>query len=69
MITCSCGKTIEKVPNWMQSVQVDFVCNNCPNRHTKNIAVLSMEVEANAGKLDAKGLDLDEEEEVADEEE
>jgi hypothetical protein len=64
MVTCSCGKTIEKVPNWIQSVTVEFVCNNCPNRHTKNIAILSMEVEANAAKLEAaKELELEEEEE------
>jgi hypothetical protein len=43
MITCKCGKTIDKVPTWMQGIQVDFVCNNCPNRQTKNIAFLAME--------------------------
>ncbi|MHB8637785.1 MAG: hypothetical protein ACYC96_15075 [Fimbriimonadaceae bacterium] len=43
MITCTCGKTIDKVPTWMASVNVEFVCNNCPNRQTKNIAFVSLE--------------------------
>lgn len=47
MITCSsCGKVIDKVPTWIQSVKVDFVCNNCPNRQTKNIAFVSLEPES-----------------------
>lgn len=67
MVTCSCGKTIDKVPQWMSSVKVEFVCNNCPNRHTKNIAVLSMEVEANAAKAEAiPDLDIEEGEEEED---
>jgi hypothetical protein len=43
MITCTCGKVIEKVPTWMSSVNVEFVCNNCPNRQTKNIAFVTLE--------------------------
>ena len=43
MITCTCGKIIEKVPTWMSSVNVEFVCNNCPNRQTKNIAFVTLE--------------------------
>ena len=38
MVNCSCGKPIEKVPDWLKSAQVEFVCNNCPNRQLKNIA-------------------------------
>lgn len=65
MITCKCGKTIEKVPDWMQSIQVDFVCNNCPNRQTKNIAFLALEPDLpSVAKLD----DDEEEPEDADEE-
>lgn len=46
MIQCSsCGKPIEKVPTWLQGTKVDFVCNNCPNRQTKNIAFMTLEVE------------------------
>ncbi|MBX3118511.1 MAG: hypothetical protein KF784_05560 [Fimbriimonadaceae bacterium] len=36
MITCKCGKAIEKVPDWFQAVQVEFICNNCPNRRQKH---------------------------------
>ena len=47
MIQCSaCGKPIEKVPNWLRTAKVEFVCNNCPNRQTKNIAFVSLELEA-----------------------
>lgn len=56
MITCSCGKTIEKVPAWMSSVNVEFVCNNCPNRQTKNIAFVTLEPDVPA----TAKLDLDE---------
>lgn len=53
MITCKCGKTIEKVPDWMQSINVEFICNNCPNRQTKNIAFAALELEIpSAAKLD-----------------
>ena len=50
MITCKCGKTIDKVPVWMQAIQVEFVCNNCPNRQTKNIAFINL----NAGLASAE---------------
>lgn len=47
MIQCSaCGRPIEKVPDWLRTAKVDFVCNNCPNRQTKNIAFVSLELEA-----------------------
>jgi hypothetical protein len=45
MITCKCGKTIDKLPSWMEGIQVEFVCNNCPNRQTKNIAFVTFETE------------------------
>ncbi|MBS1707025.1 MAG: hypothetical protein JST40_14260 [Armatimonadetes bacterium] len=45
MVTCtSCGKIIDKVPNWLQSANVEFVCNNCPNRQIKPISQLAQEV-------------------------
>jgi hypothetical protein len=54
MITCTCGKIIEKVPTWMASVNVEFVCNNCPNRQTKNIAFVTLEPDVpSVSKLDA----------------
>jgi hypothetical protein len=65
MITCKCGKTIDKVPDWMQSINVDFVCNNCPNRQTKNIALIALEVEQSAGRVE--GAEEEEEDELADE--
>jgi hypothetical protein len=44
MITCSsCGKPIDKVPSWLQGTKADFVCNNCPNRQTKNIAFVTLD--------------------------
>jgi hypothetical protein len=43
MVHCRCGKAIEKVPDWLAGVQVEFVCNNCPNRKIKNIAFTSLE--------------------------
>ena len=62
MITCSsCGKQIEKVPNWLQGTRVDFVCNNCPNRQTKNIAFVTLEpVVPVKGAADEEELELDE---------
>ena len=63
MIQCSsCGRQIEKVPDWLQGTKVDFVCNNCPNRQTKNIAFVSLDVEAKP----KSSLDDDEELELED---
>lgn len=42
MVRCSCGKPIEKIPSWMQRVQVEFVCNNCPNRKHLNITAVDL---------------------------
>lgn len=42
MVTCSCGKTIEKVPSWLEGVSVTFVCHNCPNRTIKGITEVSL---------------------------
>jgi C4-type Zn-finger protein len=58
MIQCKCGKTIEKVPHWLQGVEVEFICNNCPNRSTKNIAFVSLEPEVAKVKLDDDTDDL-----------
>ncbi len=66
MVTCSCGKQIEKVPDWLQSANVEFVCNNCPNRQLKNIAFVDLD----AGlKNPGKSIDGDEEPDFAGEEE
>lgn len=58
---------MEKVPDWMQSITVQFVCNNCPNRQTKNIAFVNLDpaIPASA-KLDAEEEAIDE---IADAEE
>ena len=44
MVQCSsCGKVIDRIPTWMESISVEYVCNNCPNRASKNIALMAME--------------------------
>jgi hypothetical protein len=46
MVNCSsCGRPIEKMPDWLRVANVDFVCNNCPNRHAKNIAFVDLNPE------------------------
>jgi len=62
MIHCStCGKPIEKVPDWLRTAKVEFVCNNCPNRQTKNIAFVSLELEAPpVAKLADDEIDIEE---------
>jgi hypothetical protein len=57
---------MEKVPSWLESVAVTFVCNNCPNRTVKSIAQISLEP-ARDPSLDA--IDEMEMEVEADEEE
>lgn len=42
MITCSCGKVIDKVPAWLEGVKVEFICNNCPNRQIKSITEVQL---------------------------
>ena len=60
MIQCSsCGKPIEKVPDWLQSAKVEFVCNNCPNRTAKNIAFVSLEVEPKVSIAEEETDDVD----------
>jgi len=71
MILCSCGKPMEKVPSWMSAVNVTFVCNNCPNRQTKNIAFISLESESAKAAADpepAEDAAEEPEAEAADEE-
>ncbi|MEI7576003.1 MAG: hypothetical protein WCK51_03855 [Armatimonadota bacterium] len=66
MVLCACGKPIDKVPNWLQSAEVEFVCNNCPNRQTKNIAFVQLDAGAKdpgkqiEGEPDLGDLDEDE---------
>lgn len=44
MVSCSCGKPLEKVPSWLQGTSVNFVCNNCPNRTVKAITQVNLEI-------------------------
>lgn len=53
MVTCSCGKPMDKLPNWLTSVQVEFVCNNCPNRQVKPIAQLAAETAQAAARAES----------------
>jgi predicted RNA-binding protein with PUA-like domain len=65
MVKCACNKTIDKVPNWLEGVKVQFVCNNCPNRTIKGITEVTLPAtikETSIGALD-EGFDLSEEEE------
>lgn len=72
MVTCSsCGKPIDKVPNWLEGVTVQFVCNNCPNRTIKGITEVTLTqtvAKESTGALDEgfapDEVDEDEEEEV-----
>jgi hypothetical protein len=64
MVKCVCDKAIDKVPDWLSSVQVDFVCTNCPRRQVKTISQLHAEQMANAGinEAEIKSVDMFEEE-------
>lgn len=64
MITCKCGKPMERLPTWLGTVNVEFICNNCPNRQTKNIAFISLEPNLPSAAKVEGDLDI---EEVADE--
>jgi hypothetical protein len=56
---------MDKLPTWLTAVNVEFVCNNCPNRQTKNIAFISLEPNLpGAAKMEDSDI-----EEVAEEEE
>ena len=44
MVNCVCGKPLEKVPDWMAGVNVQFVCNDCPNRTIKGITQVQIEL-------------------------
>jgi hypothetical protein len=34
---------MERVPDWMASINVQYACNNCPNRQLKNIAFVNLD--------------------------
>ncbi len=53
MITCSCGKVIERVPEWLSGVKVEFVCTNCPQRQVRSITQVSAEELIPAAKVES----------------
>lgn len=59
MVKCICGKAIEKMPAWLESVNVDFVCTNCPKRQVKTIAQLNAEAALNATTTQDSKLEMD----------
>lgn len=67
MVKCVCDRPIEKMPVWLESVKVDFVCTNCPKRQqVKSIAQLHNE-QQRAAKVEDESMpdidaDMDEEE-------
>ena len=67
MVVCGCGKAIEKVPSWLTSVNIQFVCNNCPNRTIKGITEVTLEQQTlrqnSLGALDEGFAPKDEDEE------
>lgn len=70
MVKCNCGKEIQSVPNWLQDVKVNFVCNNCPNRDLLGITEVDFsikppeEADTTAGKhSDADEADFAEDDE------
>lgn len=72
MVTCSCGKQIEKVPNWLDGVNVKFVCNNCPDREIQSIADIKLPepkkaIDDQDAVLNAIAEDLDDDEDADDE--
>ncbi|MBS1709271.1 MAG: hypothetical protein JSS65_11215 [Armatimonadetes bacterium] len=68
MVTCVCGKSIEKVPDWLQAVEIQFVCTNCPNRTVKSIADVTLAPAVTAaGDTGAIESDLPEDEDDEDE--
>lgn len=69
MVRCSCGKAIEKIPDWMANIKVEFICNNCPNRQTKNIAFINFDDALHpSAKLEGGEAEVEIEEPEAEEE-
>jgi len=69
MVKCVCGKSIDKIPSWLDSITVDFVCNNCPKRQIKTISQLHAEQVAATKAAELKEIDLGAEEEESEEKE
>lgn len=58
---------MDKVPDWLQAVSVEFVCNNCPKRSVKSITQLTPEELMPTAKVveteDLAGIELAEDDE------
>ena len=68
MVKCVCDKTIDKIPSWLDSVKVDFVCNNCPKRQIKTISQLHAEQQAALAKAaQAEKMEIDAHDEESEE--
>lgn len=63
VICSSCNKPLEKVPLWLATTNIDFVCTNCPNRTVKAITQVVLETprEDEPNELDLSAEDSEEE--------
>lgn len=69
MVKCSsCNKEIEKLPVWLESVPVKFICNNCPSRaqkpapqrHTESVKEPKLATDELVGEAGLDAPDVDE---------
>jgi hypothetical protein len=67
VVTCGCGKLMDKVPSWLQSVDVQFVCTNCPNRTVKTISEVAQAQLAAKPEVESTEAGFPDEEEDEDE--
>lgn len=65
MVYCGCGKALDKVPGWLSGTQIQFVCNNCPQRTVKAITQVNLEPvkDPEADELGAIAADADDDDE------
>lgn len=59
-VKCVCGKNIDKVPDWLEGVSVNFVCTNCPERQSK--PTLTPKVREEKPKENDLDMELEDEE-------
>lgn len=59
---------MEKVPDWMASIDVQFACNNCPKRQLQNIAFVNLDPTVPAAAKATIDEDMIEDEEEEEEE-
>ncbi len=71
MPKCICGKPLDKLPNWLEGVNVRFRCNNCPESGpvplNLTLAAFAEEDEVAKELADIEDVDeLDEQEDAED---